>query len=109
MRFDPQTRSLLKLASLAALACLGVTGCERFPQTSNPDTIRLIAALRTACSARSAERLAAVRQRIEAEHQAQRLSDAEFAALREIVEMGERGDWQQAEQACYRFQRAQVR
>lgn len=87
-----------------ALPAMG--GCERMPKMSSVETMRLLTALRTACSAESTEHLEKVRQRVEQMRQDQRLSDAEYEKLREILETAAAGDWEAAEQACFRFQKA---
>ena len=105
----PTRRRLLQAARYIALvfvAVVAVGGCERMPQMSSAHTMHLLTALRTACSAKSPEHLEQVRQRVEEARHDERLSDAEYDKITEIVETAAAGDWQSAEQACFRFQKA---
>lgn len=88
---------------------LVTVGCERMPQASSRETIHLLSALRTACSAERPDRLAEVREQVEEAYGDQRLSDAEYEKFIQIIETADAGEWEAAEQACFRFQRAQLR
>jgi hypothetical protein len=101
-------RRLLQAARCIALvfvAVIAVGGCERMPQMSSAHTMHLLTALRTACSAKSPEHLEQVRQRVEEARQHGRLTDPEYDKITEIIETAAAGDWQSAEQACFRFQK----
>jgi hypothetical protein len=101
-------RQLLHAAWPVALVSIAMTavGCERMPPMSSAHTMHLLTALRTACSVKSPERLEEVRQRVEQSHQGGRLSDAEYDKISAIIATAAAGDWEGAEQACFRFQKA---
>lgn len=83
------------------------TGCgQRMPPISSVETMRLLTALRTACSAEKPERLEEVRQRVEEAWADARLTEAEYTKLVEIMDTAAGGDWRSAEQACFQFQKA---
>ena len=105
----PRRRYLLSMAWRAAVVMIligSLIGCERMPQMTSGETMHLLTALRTACSVRSDEHLEAVRQKVDESHQAGRLSDADHDKISEIIETAAAGDWEAAEQACFRFQKA---
>ena len=104
----PHRRARLVLWCALATLIFGI-GCERMPQASSSETIHLLSALRTACSAQRPDRLAEVREQVEEAYEEQRLSDAEYKKLLQIIETASAGEWEEAEQACFRFQRAQLR
>ena len=106
---QPSRRRLLAttcfvVSLLFAVATFG--GCERMPTMTSGETMRLLTAMRTACSAKSPEHLEEVRQKVEEARQDKRLSDAEYEKLTEIIATANAGNWEAAEQACFRFQKA---
>ena len=100
-----RARLILTFAACAAWTA----GCSGYPAVSSGETVTLIAALRTACSSRSPQRLARALEVIEQRRSKGELADAEYAAFQKIVTMAKEGRWQDAEQETYRFQQAQVR
>lgn len=76
------------------------------PAVTSAETMHLLTALRTACSAERPEALEDVRQRVEEAWEDQRLTEAEYRKIVQIIEMATGGDWEAAEQACFRFQKA---
>lgn len=96
-------RSFLGIVWLALVPAIG---CERMPPVTSAETMHLLTALRTACSAQRPEALEDVRQRVEEAWEDQRLTEAEYKKIVEIIEMANGGDWEAAEQACFRFQKA---
>lgn len=108
MSSQPSRRRLLTTAgvTLLLIAVTTLGGCERMPTMTSGETMRLLTAIRTACSARSSEHLEEVRQKVEDARQDQRLSDTEYEKLIEIIAIASAGEWEAAEQACFRFQKA---
>jgi len=96
----------MALLSVAAMLSLG---CEKMPQASSRETVRVLAALRTALSTRDSERLREVRQRVEMMQRQESLTEAEHTMLLQIMSTATAGDWEDAEQLCARFQKAQIR
>src|SRR5690606_30979089 len=93
--------------SVAALllATLCITGCG-YPQAA-PNNLRLITTLRTALSARNPEWLQMNIDAIEERRAAGEMSDEEYEAFQEIIEQAKAGEWEEAERASVRFQKAQ--
>lgn len=94
---------------LAAISLLTIAGCEQMPAASSVKTVQILAALRTAISTKSIERVKEVQQRIEQLRDEQEFSDQEFDMLTRIIDLAISGDWKSAEQLCHRFQKAQLR
>jgi TolA-binding protein len=94
---------------VGGLSLLATAGCERMPAASSAKTVQVLAALRTAISVKSPERIEEMRQRIEEMHGQQELNDQEFEMMTRIIDMASSGDWKSAEQLCHRFQKAQIR
>jgi hypothetical protein len=90
-------RSLIPLAILMLVA-----GCG-YPQAA-PENRELIAALRTACSARNSDWLQATVEKIEGRKAAGEMGDAEYAALQSIAATAQAGDWETAERESFRMQ-----
>lgn len=99
--------SKAKTALLVLLACglLTLCGCG-YPEVQ-PVNMELITSLRTACSAKEPKWLAANVEKIDAQRAAGQMSDEEHATFLAIVEQARGGDWEGAEQACLKFQKAQ--
>lgn len=93
----------------SGLNLLTMAGCERMPAASSAKTVQVLAALRTAISVKSLERVREVRQRIEELHAQQELNDQELEVMQRIIDKAVSGDWSAAEQLCHRFQTAQIR
>lgn len=94
-------------ASLLVSAVLTIGGCgQQMPEMTSAKTMHLLTALRTACSAQKPAYLEELRQRVEEARQEERLSDAEYDKLLEIIETAAGGDWELAEKACFQFQKA---
>lgn len=85
---------------------LCAAGCNRAPQVSS-NNLRMIAALRTALSARNEEWLAQNEQAVEERRKAGEMSDAEYAEFQRIIAQARGGDWPGAEEQAVRFQKAQ--
>lgn len=88
--------------------CLGlvlISGCG-YP-AATPENLGLITSLRTALSARNVEWLDANEQKIEARRLAGQMTDDEYETFQSIVAEARRGDWESAERAAVKFQRAQ--
>ena len=98
-------------AALIPVLAVGLmlTGCTRYPTVSSPESLHLVAALRTACSSQRADRLTKVERAVDNAAQRGRLTEPEQTSFRQIIGQARQGDWQGAERACLAFQQAQVR
>lgn len=92
-------------AVLVAGSLLLSSGCG-YPDVQ-PLNMELITSLRTACSAREPKWLDANVEKIDARKAAGEMSDEEHATFMTIVEQARGGDWEGAELACLKFQKAQ--
>ena len=93
----------------AVLLLVFLSGCPPYPEVTSPEALHLLGAIRTACSSQSQARLERVKQAADELQQSTQLSLNEYEAFRRILEMAERGEWEEAEQACYQYQKAQLR
>lgn len=96
----------LLAAVLAAWPVLLASGCGGHPQLA-PQNRRLVESLRTAVSARRADWLELNAKLIESRHNAGSLSADEYRALRRIVELAQRGKWEQADDLALALHKAQ--
>jgi hypothetical protein len=87
------------------LAATFVGGCG-YPQAA-PNNLRLITTLRTALSARNTEWLDQNVALMEERRQAGEMSDDEYDAFQSIVAQARAGEWEEAERAAVKFQKAQ--
>jgi hypothetical protein len=92
---------------LSAFFVLSATlsGCG-YP-VAQPVNREIISSLRTACSARNPEWLAANADKIEKQRSDGLMNDAEHETFNGIVAQARGGDWEGAEYACLAFQKAQ--
>ena len=88
-----------------ALALLVTSGCG-YPEVQ-PENMELITSLRTACSAKDRQWLDANVTKIDEQKAAGQMSEEEHATFMGIVEQARGGDWEGAERACLKFQKAQ--
>jgi len=100
-------RRPLRLAcwALAALAFVA-PGCSRGTQLSSENR-ELVASLATAVSTREPKWLAENSQQVEKRRAEGRCTESEYAALREIIEKAEKGEWDAAQEAAYALRDAQ--
>ncbi len=92
------------------LTCLLAWGCgPSYPKIHSRESLEILLALRTACSTQNLERLRKVEKALDQARKEGKLSQEEADTLSRIVELAREGHWQQAEQACRAFQKAQVR
>lgn len=103
--FRPETTRCTLL--LFALSCALLVGCARPPAVQH-DHLALISSLRTACSARNVDWLAGVKRAVTERHQAGKMTDAERDHFLSLIAQAEAGEWSTAEQACLRFEQAQL-
>jgi len=89
----------------AAITLLLVSGCG-YPDVQTVN-MELITSLRTACSAKDLTWLDANVKKIDGQKAAGEMSDEEHAVFMTIVEQARGGDWEGAERACLKFQKAQ--
>jgi len=82
-----------------------MVGCG-YP-VAQPVNMEIISSLRTACSARNGDWLDANAKKIEGQRTAGQMNDDEYEAFTAIIEQARGGDWESAERACLRFQKAQ--
>jgi hypothetical protein len=80
-------------------------GCG-YPEVQHVN-LELITSLRTACSAREPKWLDLNVEKIDAQKAAGEMSEEEHATFMAIVEQARAGDWEGAERACLKFQKAQ--
>lgn len=99
----------LRHLRLAGILLLVVAGCTRYPEVTSPESLHLLAAARTACSSQNLDRVARVRERLDELQRGGKLSSTEQASFVRILELAEKGDWEAAEMACFRYQKAQLR
>lgn len=95
---------LVTFRRLCPLLMVGLlfAGCG-YPQAA-PENRELIAALRTACSAKNTEWLQATIDKIETRKASGEMSQPEYDALISIAATARSGDWQTAEYECFRMQ-----
>lgn len=95
-------------AIVALLSAAAVLGCARAPQVPF-ENLRYSAALLTAASSRSVEQLDRVEAVIDDDSRSGRVSDQERSAYDLIIATMRSGRWEDAEEACRRFRKAQLR
>jgi hypothetical protein len=97
----------LALASLVlgALVAIG-SGCR--PPAVEFENLHLVASLRTACSAQKTEWLEGVAKAVEARHAAGHMSEIEREHFVELIEIARCGEWEEADQKCLAFEKAQL-
>lgn len=94
--------------ALAILAMM-TAGCgPRAPQVDFGNRV-YSGALRTATNTKNPERLAKAKQIIDRDHAAGTIGPEEYGFYRDIIELGEAGRWEEAEQKAIHFRRDQVR
>lgn len=93
-------------ATLLLGAALWLGGCGRPPvvETAN---LKLVASLRTACSARNPEWLTGVEKAVDERQAEGELSEAAHRHFKTLIEQARAGEWEAAERACLEFERAQ--
>lgn len=96
-------RQAIAACGLLCLALLA--GCGQ-PKVQ-PNNLELTVTLRTALSTQNAEWLAMNVAAIEERHTAGLMNDDEYAAFQSIVATAKAGDWESAERAAVRLQKAQ--
>lgn len=97
------------LTLVVTCGLLVAAGCESMPPASGPETIQVLAALRTALSIESPDRLQEVAARIERLYDAEQITLKEYKVMQGIIDTARGGDWESALQHCSRFQKAQIR
>lgn len=90
---------------LLLLTVTALVGCGQ--AKIQPNNLRLTVSLRTALSTRSAEGLEQNVAAIEKRHAAGDMEEEEYAAFLRIVAQAKSGDWEGAERATVRLQKAQ--
>jgi hypothetical protein len=103
------TRAYLATLLLSSMVFVTISGCNQYPEVTSPEALHLLGAIRTACSSESPVRLERVSRALEELQESEKLSPREYEAFRKIVEMAERGEWEEAEQACFQYQKSQLR
>ncbi|QDT49849.1 hypothetical protein Pan258_39040 [Symmachiella dynata] len=94
------------VAILAVAFCTQLAGCG-YPQVS-PKAYELSKALYSVCNQKSAERLPAISQLIEDSLADGSLQENEGEWLKEIVTLGQNGDWESAARETRRIMDDQV-
>jgi type IV pilus biogenesis protein CpaD/CtpE len=89
------------------LAALLLAGCaKKTPET--PETLQMIAGVRTAVSAKNPEWLRQWKAKIEQAGEANQLTEETSTALQGVVELAESGDWDSANRKIIRLQRSRA-
>lgn len=89
----------------AVVLIVTFAGCG-YPQAA-PRNMRLITTLRTALSARNETWLQQNIEAIDERRQAGEMSEEEYDAFQAIIAQAKAGEWEKAERASVRFQKAQ--
>ncbi|WP_437229439.1 hypothetical protein SH661x_001440 [Planctomicrobium sp. SH661] len=98
----------LKWIFILTALCGLMSSCNRAPQVvADPAVFKELDALYTAVTARRSDLLQASQLRIGELHENKQLSDTGFHQISGIVQLAERGDWQDASEKLYHFMRAQ--
>jgi hypothetical protein len=92
----------------AVVLALGL-GCSSYPAASSAESLKLVAALRSACAGKNAALLSQVEQKAQQARDRGRIQMAEYQALQTIWQQARDGQWQAAESACLAYQKAQRR
>jgi hypothetical protein len=93
----------------AGLGLLLLVGCSSYPAATSGQSLKLVAALRTACAGKLEANLDRIESQATQAREKGKLSQAELDALARIVQLAREGRWDQAEAACLAYQRAQKR
>jgi len=99
------TSKLLQTSCLALL----LLGCSSYPPASSAESLKQVAALRTACAGKNLTQLEAIEQKALHARENGRLQPVEFQAMQSIWQKAREGNWQQAEADCLAYQKAQRR
>lgn len=92
---------------LILLALILVCGCgEKIPEP--PETLQMIAGVRTAVSAKNPDWLAQWKAKAEQAQQAKQVSAETMTSLAEVFELGESGDWEAANRKITRLQESRT-
>ena len=102
-----RTMKLHPALTVFAIAGLLLSGCSR-PPAVEFENLHLISSLRTACSAENAQWLDGVARAVSRRHEDGRMSDQERDHFLELIETARAGDWDAAEDACLKFEKAQL-
>ena len=100
-----EMRRWIAVALFLAGGGMVLLGCG--PPRVAPTNLRLTSSLRTAISARQTEWLEQNITAIEARKSAGEMSEAEYAAFQAIIAQAKAGQWEAAEKAVIRLQKAQ--
>lgn len=93
--------------TLVGLPVLFAGGCSQ-PPAVEFENLHLITSLRTACSAESIEWLEGVARAVAKRHGDGRMSATEQQHFTRLIETARAGNWEAAEQACLKFEEAQL-
>jgi hypothetical protein len=91
-----------------ALALVWWPGCRQYPPISSPEALQLMKLLYVACNLKDPVRLEQVEKRAAKLTEAGKLPPPEREAFERIVKLARAGDWEQAENAAYKFAEDQV-
>jgi hypothetical protein len=100
-------RLVLLLSFLVPL--ISAVGCTRYPAVEDRDNVKLIAALRTACSAQDTEWLEKAVENIDARFDEGGMSDSSYKTFQAIIEQARAGEWRDAEMKAFKFLESQSR
>ncbi len=94
-----------RIAAIGLAGVLFFAGCGQ--AKVQPDNLELTVTLRTALSTQNNEWLALNIAAIEERRAAGQMNDEEYAAFQSIIATAKAGDWQSAEKAAVKLQKAQ--
>jgi hypothetical protein len=86
-----------------------MVGCQSQPEVTSPEAMVLIKKFYTAANSKNEQRLADSEADLKELVDAQKLSDAERQAFKEIADLARSGDWDTAQKRALSFAEAQVR
>ncbi|MBA4191683.1 MAG: hypothetical protein C0467_27200 [Planctomycetaceae bacterium] len=83
-------------------------GCRQYPAVTSKESLEAMKLLYSACNTRDPVRLGQVEQRVEKLVREGKMTPAESASFGRIVAMARAGNWQEAEDAAFKFAQDQV-
>lgn len=96
------------LVAVLAMGLSMLAGCSRDPTVTSKESLTIVKALWSACSAKNPQWLDTAKQRIERGFQERQVSAAEREVMLAIVALGESGRWDEATRRSRAFLEAQV-
>lgn len=109
----PDRRRLWRLVGVAGflavpLAIIWWPGCREYPAVSSEESLYLMKLLYTACNTKDPVQLARVEEGVQKATREGKLSPPEQEAFAKIIGMAREGEWEDAQQAAFKFAQDQV-